>query len=231
MIDRRDFVFAALCAAGLAGAEALRPRTRIDLLGDLDLSDTIPMKFGAWSAELGGDLVIPQTEDSLAARLYAKQIARSYFHPDLETPVMLLIAYGASQSDALQLHRPEACYPAVGFTIEDRRFSELPIGRGAALPAVDLTARADPRLEDIVYWTRLGEYFPRSAGEQRKDRLAMSMEGYIGDGVLVRASMVRLGEVPQHKAIGEFLAGLLQASAADGRRVLIGTQRSNQLAA
>ena len=30
---------------------------------------------------------------------------------------MLSIAYGKNQSDALQLHKPEICYPAQGFTL------------------------------------------------------------------------------------------------------------------
>jgi EpsI family protein len=31
--------------------------------------------------------------------------------------IMLSIAYGKNQSDALQLHKPEICYPAQGFTL------------------------------------------------------------------------------------------------------------------
>lgn len=231
MIDRRDFLIAALCASAVAGAEALRPRRALDLLGDLDLSAAIPMKFGHWSAEVGGDLVIPHTEGSLASRLYAKQIARTYQSPDSASQVMLLIAYGASQSDALQLHRPETCYPAVGFTIGGRRLDELSLGHGAELPTVDLTARIGERVEDIVYWTRLGEYFPRTSGEQRSDRLRTSMQGYIADGVLVRASMVRNSDAPLHQQLDAFLSGLLHATTPRGRQVLLGSQMAEKLKA
>lgn len=225
MIDRRDFLIAASCIGALGTAEALRPRRRVNLLGDRDLSAGLPRKFGAWSAQEGGDIVVPQTDGSLAARLYSKQIIRTYARGDDRPPVMLVIAYGASQSDELQLHRPESCYPAVGFAIRDRRFVTLPIGADATVPAVALRAISSERQEDILYWTRLGEYLPRTAGEQRRTRLATALQGYVGDGVLVRASMVRTDR-PNFDALSDFLRDLVRATQPDIRRVLVGTARS-----
>ena len=144
---------------------------------------------------------------------------------------MLLIAYGASQSDALQLHRPEACYPAVGFSIAARRLSALAVGTTVSIPSVTLTAKAEGRSEDIVYWARLGELLPQTAAEQRSDRLATAMRGYVGDGVLVRASMVRLGEQPVYAMLDQFLAEMVVALPPVARPVLIGSTRAAALRA
>lgn len=229
MIDRRDMLFAGACAVALGGAEWLRPRRQLNLLGAHDLTTAVPTHFDGWESQNGGGVILPQDAGSLAARLYAKQIARNYARDDGSSPMLLAIAYGAQQSDELQLHRPEICYPAVGFTITMRRPVDVQVSRRAGIPAVALTAVAEQRTEDIVYWTRLGEYLPRSASEQRRDRLETSLRGYVGDGVLVRASTIRQGDTPQHGAVARFLGELVLATQSDVRKALIGTARADAL--
>lgn len=227
-MNRRDVLLGATCCAGLAAAEWLRPRRVVDLLGGRNLDAVFPRQFGRWRSSDGGDIVIPQNPGSLADRLYAKQMLRTYVGPDAPEPVMLLVAYGASQSDTLQLHRPEACYPAVGFTIARRQL--VPIGVGpVALPAVLLTAQATGRVEDIAYWTRLGEYLPQTAAQQRRDRLSAGLDGYVGDGVLVRTSTVRAGGEPRYRMLEDFLREMVMATAPADRQVLIGTARARRL--
>jgi len=48
----------------------------------------------------------------------------------MQSPVMLFASHGSKQSDALQLHRPEACYPSIGFTMKGRELVDLPVGNG-----------------------------------------------------------------------------------------------------
>ncbi len=67
-----------------------------------------------WSERPSNAIVAPAEENSLAARLYNQSLARLYVNAAGEG-VMLVIAYGNTQSDSLQLHRPEVCYPAFGF--------------------------------------------------------------------------------------------------------------------
>ena len=229
MIARRDALIGGACALSLGAAEWLRPRRVVDLLGAGDLEQIVPRAFGTWTSTPGGDFVLPQSGNSLAVRLYAKQMMRVYASPAHAAEVMLLIAYGASQSDALQLHRPESCYPAVGLPITYRALASLPVAPGLAIPGVVLTAEAAQRTEDIAYWTRLGEYLPQSAGEQRRQRLLTAMRGYIGDGVLVRASTLRRGGEPQFGMLTAFLAGLLRAVPPANRSALVGPAISAEL--
>jgi EpsI family protein len=230
-VARRDLLIGALCAGALGTAEWLRPRRQLLLLpAGTTLAQLVPERFSGWREDQGGGVVTPTTEGSLADRLYDEQLIRSYASADAASSIMLLATYGRSQSDGLQLHRPESCYPAVGFAIVERRLSQLVVAPGASIATVSLSARLGDRHEDIVYWTRLGEALPQTAGDQRSARLAAAMAGYVGDGVLLRASAVRVDEVPQFDRISRFLRDLVLAVAPDKRAALIGTEPARTLA-
>ena len=227
MIDRRDLLIGGICAVGLAGAEYLRPRELRTLFDGEKLDSIVPYSIGPWKAREGGEMVVPKTPGSLADRLYSDTVQRTYYNPETGDGLMLLIAYGRSQSDLLQLHRPESCYPAIGLDIKNRLFTDIPLGNGQQIPAVALTAQGGSRTEDIVYWTRLGEYLPRTAGEQREDRLKTAMAGYIGDGALVRASVLRSREAePRYGLVSSFMRHMIEAMPSKDRKALVGTQRS-----
>ena len=232
MINRRELLFAAGCATALGAAEVLRPRETLVLLPKgRTLVSVVPERLGTWQVGQGGDIVLPQTPGSLASRLYSDRLARSYRHtvPAFEE-IMLLIAYGAAQSDILQLHRPEVCYPAVGFSVTMRRLVTLPLAPGITLPAVMLTAEAGERVEDIIYWTRLGEALPQTSGEQRWARLHNAMAGFVADGVLVRASATRMEGRPAFPVIADFLRALATDATPAGRPALVGTTLAAALA-
>lgn len=229
MILRRDVLIGGACAASLGAAEWLRPRRVLNLLAGADLDRIVPREFGGWHSTAGGDFVVPQTPNSLSNRLYAKQLMRVYTSQQHMAGVMLLIAYGASQSDALQLHRPESCYPAVGLPIVYRTLASLPITPHVAVPGVLLTAGATQRVEDIAYWSRLGEYLPQSAGDQRRDRLRAAVHGYVGDGVLVRASILRRNGEAQFPVLTDFLGALITAVPPSHRPALVGSKIASAL--
>ena len=65
-------------ASRLAGAQGLRPRTRVELMGSAKLEDITPQKFGSWQEIHVGDVIQPRTEGSLAAELYSPMIGRVY---------------------------------------------------------------------------------------------------------------------------------------------------------
>lgn len=231
MIARRDLLIGGTCAAALGAAEYLRPRRILRLFPQDDIGLIIPESFGRWRRFIGGQVLTPPTEGSLADQLYAETVQRIYHDDSNASPVMLLVAYGPAQSDLLQLHRPESCYPAFGFTIRQRALFAMPVGPATSsvpgIPAVRLTATLGGRIEDVVYWARLGERLPQTAGEQRADRLRIAMQGYVADGVLVRASALREdGAGPQHGRVQTFLQDMLRAVPAADLKALIGTSRA-----
>ena len=80
-------------------------------------------------------MLLPEAaEGSLADQLYSQTVSRLYLS-ETELPVMMVIAYGNTQSDQLQLHRPEVCYAAVGFEISASERVEIPVSPTMPLPA------------------------------------------------------------------------------------------------
>ncbi len=228
-MNRRDLILAGACGVGAATAYGLIPRHHVSLLHDTPLEAIIPRTFGPWLARDVGDLVAPKTEDSLAAKLYSQTVSRIYAAGNDGPRIMVLLAYGDTQSDDLQLHRPEVCYPAFGFGISDNRPTFVEAGPGVAVPGRSLLAHRPDHLESIVYWSRLGEYFPLTGTDQQYARLRTAMRGDIADGLLARFSMISDDQRSTVGILSAFAGAMIRAVAPAHRPVLIGTQRANAL--
>ncbi len=230
-LDRRHIILGGVCVAAAATSEILRPRRRVTLLGNRQLNDLVPTKFGGWVSHDVNDLVAPKEEGSLASRLYGQTVGRAYTDDATGAGIMMLLAYGGIQSDDLQLHRPEVCYPAFGFSLSNNRVQRIALpGGSGALPARKLTADAPGRRENIVYWSRLGEFLPVSGSEQRADRLKTSMQGIVADGLLARFSTLEPDPARAWALVETFIVDLISATPASGRSPLIGTALSAQMA-
>ena len=229
MIERRNLLIGGACCAAAAAAYALKPRKRLVLLAGGKMADALPVTFGDWSAEQSDGLVQPKTEGELAASLYSEMVGRVYHQTSTGAAVMMLIAYGDTQSDLLQLHRPESCYPAVGFNLVSSVPAKLELP-GGSIPARRVVATTQERQENIVYWARMGEYLPDSGGEQRKVRLQNAMQGYVPDGALIRFSMVGSDADEAFRVMGAFIPALLLAVPKDKRRALVGTRLAAAIA-
>ena len=231
MIARRDLLIGGACAVAAGTAYALRPRKQLVLLADKKMADILPISFGDWSAENSDGLVQPKSEGDLAAQLYSEMVGRIYHQASTGAAVMMLVAYGDTQSDMLQLHRPEACYPAVGFNLVSSVPAMLPLPGGGSVPVRHVVAEAQGRRENIIYWARLGEYLPASSGEQRQVRLRTAMDGYVPDGALIRFSIVGDDSDAAFRTLEKFIPELLEAVAADQRRALVGTRLAKTMSA
>ena len=225
-MKRRDIVFGGMGLAALGLAETLRPRKRLLLLKNGTIDEALPVKFGQWSSEKSDGLVNPATAGRLTRALYSQLVMRVYSNEPTQTDVMVLAAYGDTQSDLLQLHRPESCYPAVGFTLKLSQPAMLDLGGGAKLPIRRVVAAMDGRVENIVYWTRMGEELPQSGPEQRNERISNSIHGFVPDGILVRSSLV--GETSTAFGIlDSFVLEMLKAIPASKRMAFVGTKLAN----
>jgi EpsI family protein len=192
------------------------------------LAQVVPISFGQWSSEHADNLVTPEP-GSLSSKLYSQTLGRLYTNQQTGLQILILLAYGSTQSDDLQLHRPEACYPAFGFEISRDAGLAIPLGNGVTVPGRRLWATMADRAEAIVYWARLGEFFPDSGNEQRMARLRTAMDGYIADGVLARFSVIGRGPDGWMDAC-RFIPEFIAAAAPSVRPALIGTTRSRAIA-
>jgi EpsI family protein len=220
-MNRRDVLMGGGLLAASGAAAALTPRERLVLLGDRQLDDIIPNKIASWSHVESSNFVMPKSPGSLADRLYSQTLTRLYISPS-RMPVMLVIAYGAVQNDLLQLHRPEVCYAAVGFTVSASRRALVPLGGAAELPVRKMTAETESRQEQICYWTRIGDDLPTDGREQRWVKLRQQMRGYLADGILVRMSTVGPSDPQVFDELTDFAAAMVNAVKPGNRDVLIG---------
>ncbi|WP_300975268.1 exosortase C-terminal domain/associated protein EpsI [Sphingomonas sp. LHG3406-1] len=221
--SRREFLVAAGCGAAALGGGLMSSRG-VKAPEDLGVpvEQLLPEQLGEWRLEPRSDLLIPRG-DSEEEAVYDQLLTRVY-SSGAAPPVMLLIAYGSSQTGTTQLHRPEVCYPAAGFALEDRPAVQLPISRDAAVEARTMTARTSGRIEQILYWSRIGRDFPVSALGQRWSLLRQAASGGVPDGALVRMSTIMLDYRAALPVLTGFARKLLELPG-PARRLLTGVDQ------
>ena len=122
-------IVAILSAA--AAAQALIPRRLLaERITQAELASMIPAALPGWKAVPDIQIVAPPGSDTLSREIYNAELARGYVDADGHL-IMLVVAYGASQSDRLQLHRPEICYAAQGFRVTASKSGAVELGDGA----------------------------------------------------------------------------------------------------
>jgi EpsI family protein len=230
MIPRRDFFIGAASLAAAGTAYGLKPRKPLNLLGKYKMADIIPVSFGPWESQSVDELVRPETEGRLAALLYSELVSRIYFNKDTGDAVMMLVAYGDTQSDLLQLHRPESCYPAVGYSLILTEPQKIKLRGNFLVPGRRVIAERSDIQERILYWARLGEYLPAGAGEQREARLRSAMQGFVPDGALFRFSSTRRGE-STFLLLETFISDLIMSTPQARRSSLIGSDLARRISA
>ncbi len=230
-MDRRDILIGAACLATAGTAYALIPRHHVTLLGAKKLDDIVPRAFAGWTSRDATDQVAPTDANSLASRLYGATVGRLYQRAGADAGVMMLLAHGDTQSDDLQVHRPEICYPAFGYALSDNYPLQIPLAGAAAIPGRHLVATGGDRRETVVYWTRLGEFLPQDRKQQQLDRLQTAMKGEVADGLLARFSATGPDAADSGATIIAFIRALIRATPPTNRPALIGRARAQVLAA
>lgn len=219
MITRRKFALG-LAFASVAGVAAARqPSKNVDYLGKAKLEDVLPEKVGRWTFVSNSGLVVPP-EDQLARALYSQLLTRTYMD-EAGNGIMLLVAQSGSQSGILQIHRPEFCYTAGGYTLTPSMPHPVQLP-GRELPALSISATREARTEQIVYWTRIGNHLPTSWTQQRLAVAMDNLKGYIPDAVMVRVSTYGNDKPLAYGDVDEFIRALLAKVTPQVRRVLIG---------
>eukprot|EP01037_Dinobryon_pediforme_P011244 gene11244-11329_t len=239
--SRRDCLAGGLL--GLIGAASvlLRPTSTAPVLTDRWIDAAVPQRLGPWQVAARDGLVTAPS-DELSARLYDQILTRIYrvdrgwgagapepvTEPTAESAsglarlpdVALLVAYGRGQDTDVQLHRPDACYPAQGFALSDPQ--ALPIRfAGHIVPAQIVTARRDDLVQQVVYWTRIAGMFPPDSASERRVIVRENLAGRMPDAVLVRISVDLPERTEAVAAVLGFIGRLSAMLPPDGRRLLV----------
>lgn len=177
-----------LAAAGLAFALIPHQKTA-DHGTRIDLEKMIPKQFGDWKTD---DKIIPlQINPEVEAKLnkiYNQTLSRTYINNKGDR-VMLSIAYGSDQSDSMQVHRPEVCYPAQGFQVIRKSTSQITID-GKTIPVRQLVAQQGNRFEPITYWITVGNKAVAGGLDRKLAQIRYGLTGTIPDGMLIRISSI-----------------------------------------
>lgn len=218
---RNGILLAAMVAAsGLA--LALKPTVKVADGGPkINLETMIPRQFGEWrEAPFGSTQIVdPQTREALD-KIYNQTLTRTYVNPR-GYAIMLSIAYGSDQSDGLQLHKPEVCYPAQGFQLEKMLVDTLTLPTGA-IPATRLITTLGQRKEPVTYWTVVGDRVVVGSIQKKLVEMRFAMGGKIPDGMLIRVSSID-GQAPRAYAMhDQFSEAMVGAISVENRPRLIG---------
>lgn len=210
-----------LIAAGLA--LLLIPREKIADHGPkFDLATMIPKQFGEWrlDEEIVPLQVSPEVKNYIDT-LYNQTLTRTYVNGS-GNRIMLSIAYGGDQSDAMQVHKPEVCYPAQGFSVENLTMATLNTGFHT-IPIKHLVAIQNSRIEPITYWITVGDTVTSNATSRKLAQLKYGLTGKIPDGLLFRVSSIDRNTSNAFQIQAGFIRALLESVNSDARKRLIGS--------
>ncbi len=219
---------ATLLMLGALGASFLLTPTRnwFDQLGRPELEQVIPHSFGDWTdtGRVPVAVVDPQQGEQLRI-IYNQTLSRVYVHRPTGRVLMLSLAHGADQAYASQLHRPEMCYRAQGFTVLGQESRSLDTVAGF-LPITRLRTRSGNRNEPVSYWVRTGNRVTQGSLQMNLQRMGLALRGYVADGLLFRVSEVTRDEASSFRLQEQFMAELLQAVPPEQRAMLVGSASS-----
>jgi len=185
----RNGILAALMVAAAGVAWALTPRALLaDESAPIQLDAMVPVKFGDWTEiKTTPATIVDPGRAREVDRIYTATLSRVYINSQ-NYPIMLSIAYGRDQSDGFQLHQPEVCYPAQGFSVLESSRAPLQMN-GYGVPTTRLSTRG-PRNEPLTYWTVVGQQAYQGGVSKKLNEMRYGMTGKIPDGMLVRVSSV-----------------------------------------
>jgi EpsI family protein len=197
---------AMILAAG--AALALKPSRVHPDTAAFDLEGVIPRSFGGWSIDSSIAPVVPAPDvQANLARVYDQIVSRTYVNARGER-VMLMLAYGGEQSDALKAHRQEVCYAAQGFEIRNVVHGSLH-HRERPIPVTRFLAVRGPRSEPVTYWFTMGDRVVHSRLERLMVQLRFGLSGRLPDGMLVRVSSLSAHPARAFARQEEFAGALL----------------------
>ena len=218
----RQWILLALMLLSATLGAALKPTLYLsEALPPVVLQQLVPKAFGEWQEMpiAMTQIINPQQQETLE-RIYSETLSRTYVNAQ-GYRVMLSIAYGKNQNKALELHSPEVCYPAQGFTLVSSQPARLRI-MDKSLPVRQLETHQGQRFEPVTFWSVIGTQVPSSTLQKRLIEFRYAITGRIPDGFLVRMSSIDKDTSNAYAMQGQFADALVQALGPETRTRLAG---------
>ncbi len=206
---------------------ALRPSHKITDHGlAIDLAEMVPRIFGEWHEEQNKSIQIvdPQQQETID-KIYTQTLSRTYVNTE-GYRVMLSMAYGDDQREGMQMHYPEVCYPAQGFTLQDKKNGTLQTINGS-IPVTRLLTSLGQRNEPITYWTTIGDRVFQGNIQKKLTEMRYGLSGEIPDGMLIRVSSIDSETSDAYEIQSKFINQMLGALKPDDLQKLSGNPKFN----
>lgn len=218
----RNIILIVLMLASAGLSIAMRPTHKIADQGQkIDLASMIPVAMEGWHEEkLPSIQVVDPQQKAFLDTIYSQVLSRTYVN-EQGYRIMLSIAYGSDQSDSMKVHKPEVCYAAQGFQVEDHRMDNLILGQGS-LPIKRVLALQGNRIEPITYWVTVADKVVRPDITQKLVQVAYGLSGEVPDGMLIRVSSIDRDQNNAFKKQDEFAKTLLSSLTPESRQRLSG---------
>ncbi|WP_332740958.1 exosortase-associated protein EpsI, B-type [Hydrogenophaga sp.] len=213
----KNLLLLSLMMASAALAAAMRPTASLaDERPTIDLAAMVPSEFGDWKEQFNVAVqIVDPEQQATIEEIYTQTLTRNYVHTD-GYRVMLSIAYGKNQSDNLQLHKPEVCYPAQGFKLE--KVERVPLNLlDQSISSTRLETHLGQRFEPVTYWTVVGDHITTTGIDKKLVEMRYGLSGRVPDGMLVRVSSIDRDSPRAHRIQAEFAAAMVAAIAPENR--------------
>lgn len=190
----------------------------------VNLETMIPKQFEGWRVD---DSIMPLStspeQDEALKKIYSQILTRTYVSSQ-GNKVMLSVVYGDGIDRQLDIHRPEFCYPAQGFSVS-RYTDEVIHTLFGGLSVRRLVATNGPRIEPISYWVKVGDKAVNSSFERKLQKIKQGLTGRADSGMLARVSSIESNQVLAFQEQEAFINAMLKAMPEEQRKQLVGDQQ------
>lgn len=199
----------AMCAASVAPVLLRDGEFAGARVAPMDLERIVPREFGLWREMAAAVQVVNPQSKELIDKLYSQVLTRSYVSSAGHV-IMLTIAYGNDQRGNLEVHKPEVCYPAQGFTVYQNVTGSLATSSGP-IAVRRLETSMGERKEPVTYWSTLAGGVVENRFQKRVSELKATLAGRVPDGLLVRVSSIDPDTAHAWQVHQTFVDSLLQS--------------------
>ncbi|MFT3953837.1 MAG: EpsI family protein [Piscinibacter sp.] len=213
----------AMGATAALGHWARQPGDAAEGSTRVKLDHVLPDRFAGWTLDPEAAVYVRAADARGRQVGYFDQVLERSFIGAAGERIMLSVAYLGSQSSDMQLHRPEVCYRAAGFRIEDLATGAIELD-GRSMPITRLLARMPGRPEPITYWSVVGGEATASQSQGLSDRLRRAWRRIGRDGVLVRISSIDDEPARAYRLHERFAADMARTIAPADRELLLGSR-------
>jgi EpsI family protein len=226
---RRAMLASLFMTAASIAAHKLTPTTKLaNLNGSFHLESSIPHEFGNWKVDASNyiGVINPQTEQLIKAT-YSQTLSRTYID-NHNNRIMLSIAYGDDQTNSgSEVHHPEVCYPAQGFSLNSQKFDSIPSQIGDIRVKRLETSLGSRRFEPVTYWITIGDQIALTGIEKKLAELRHGIHGEIVDGLLFRVSTIDQNSARAYSIQDEFIRELIPQITISTRQRIFGKTNSS----